>query len=103
VSGAPGAVHRLLEAGDRVQVNGSSLTGYHGERPRRAGLEIVRSGLATVIASDAHALDRGPALSAAVAILREDGMAPAEAERLVASAPQALLAHGIAPARRLAA
>lgn len=104
VRNAPGAVDRLLAAGDRLQVNGSSLTGYHGSRPRAAGLELVRSGRAAVIASDAHAPhERGPALTTAAAALTREGVAPAEAQRLVASAPRALLERGIAPAQRLAA
>jgi protein-tyrosine phosphatase len=103
VRNAPGAVDRLLAAGDRVQVNASSLTGYHGSAPRAVGLELVRSGRVTVIASDAHALDRGPALSAAVDILRRDGVPRADTERLVAAGPRALVEHGFAPARRVAA
>jgi hypothetical protein len=57
-----------------------------------------------VIASDAHQpVDRGPTLSRAVAALREHGVAREDAERLVSGGPRALLDHGIAPARRLAA
>jgi protein-tyrosine phosphatase len=101
---APASIDRLLAAGDRLQVNASSLTGYHGAGPRAVALELVRSGRASVIASDAHLpLDRGPALSAAVAVLGEHGKTPAAAERLVAAAPRALLELGVAPARRLAA
>jgi tyrosine-protein phosphatase YwqE len=94
----------MLEAGDRVQVNGSSLTGFHGEGARAAGLALVREGKATVVASDAHLpVGRVPVLGAAVAVLREHGMAGADAERLVAASPRALLEQGIEPARRLAA
>jgi protein-tyrosine phosphatase len=104
VTQAPRAHERMLEAGDRVQVNGSSLTGFHGEGARAAGLALVRDGKATVIASDAHLpVGRVPVLGAAVAVLREHGMAEADAERLVAAAPRALLEQGIEPARRLAA
>jgi protein-tyrosine phosphatase len=104
VTQAPGALERMLEAGDRVQVNGSSLTGFHGEGARAAGLALVREGKATVVASDAHLpVGRVPVLGAAVAVLREHGMAGADAERLVAASPRALLEQGIEPARRLAA
>ena len=100
--GDPGAVDRLLAAGDRVQVNASSLIGYHGAATRDAGIEIARSGRADVIASDAHQpFARGAVLGPAVAVLREHGIA--DAERLASSEPRALLARGIAPARRLAA
>jgi protein-tyrosine phosphatase len=98
----PGAVDRLLAAGDRVQVNASSLIGYHGTATRDGGIELVRSGRADVIASDAHQpFTRGAVLGPAVAVLREHGIA--DAERFASSEPRALLARGIAPARRLAA
>jgi protein-tyrosine phosphatase len=104
LTGAPGSIDGLLAAGDRLQVNASSLTGYHGAGPRAVGLELARSRRATVIASDAHLpIDRGPALSAAVGVLRDHGMAPDDAEGFVAGAPRALLEHGLPAARRLAA
>jgi protein-tyrosine phosphatase len=100
----PAAVDRLLAAGDRLQVNGSSLIGYHGGGPRDRGLALVRSGRVTVIASDAHQpVDRGPVLGRAVGALRKHGVARDDAERLVSAGPRALLDHGLAPARRLAA
>jgi protein-tyrosine phosphatase len=99
---APGAVDRLLDAGDRVQLNASSLVGYHGAGPRAVGLELARSGRIHVLASDAHQpVVRGPVLGRAVEILREHGVA--DAERMASSTPRALLERGIAPARRLAA
>jgi protein-tyrosine phosphatase len=101
---APGAVGRLLDAGDRVQVNASSLTGYHGSRARAAALALVDAGHVAVIASDAHRpVDRGPSLSDAIAALRRHGTPAARAEALAADAPRALLDGGIEPARRLAA
>jgi protein-tyrosine phosphatase len=101
---APGAVERLLEAGDRLQVNGSSLTGYHGAGARSAALALVDAGHATVIASDAHRpSDRVPTLSAAVAVLRRHGTPATPAEALVSAAPRALLERGLAPRGRLAA
>jgi protein-tyrosine phosphatase len=101
---APGSIGRLLAAGDRLQLNASSLTGYHGAGARAFGLDLARSGCASVVASDAHrALTRGPALGAAVAVLRRNGLSPAAAERMVAAAPRALADHGIAPERRMAA
>jgi protein-tyrosine phosphatase len=102
--GAPGAVEGLLDAGDRLQVNGSSLTGYHGAGARAAALELVGAGFAAVVASDAHLpTARAPSLSPAVALLRSRGTPAEQAEALVAAAPRALLEHGIAPRRRLAA
>jgi protein-tyrosine phosphatase len=98
----PDALDRIVEAGDRVQVNASSLIGYHGKGARAAAIEIVRSGRADVLASDAHQpFVRGPALTRAVAVLREHGVA--DVDRLTSSEPRALLERGIASARRLAA
>jgi protein-tyrosine phosphatase len=100
----PGAVNALLAAGDRLQVNASSLTGYHGAAARAAALHLVTTGRAEVIASDAHQpRARAPRLSDAVAVLRCEGMPAAQAETLVGAAPRALLEDGFAPRRRLAA
>jgi protein-tyrosine phosphatase len=100
----PGAVDELLAAGDRLQVNASSLTGYHGAGARAAALHLVAAGSAEVIASDAHQPGaRAPRLGDAVAVLRREGMPAAEAEALVGAAPRALLEHGIAPRERMAA
>jgi protein-tyrosine phosphatase len=102
MNGDPGAVDRVLAAGDRVQLNASSLVGYHGSAARAAGLELARSGRINVLASDAHQpRDRGPVLGPAVEILREHGVD--DAERLASTEPRALLERGIASARRLAA
>ena len=104
VTSAPGAVDRLLAAGDRLQLNASSLTGYHGAVAQTFGLDLARSGRASVIASDAHApRSRGASLGRAVDVLRRHGMPAARAEAMVAATPRALVDHGIAVARRLAA
>jgi protein-tyrosine phosphatase len=100
----PDAVEALLAAGDRLQVNASSLTGYHGAGARAAALRLVNAGRAQVIASDAHQpRARAPRLSDAVEVLRREGMPAAEAEALVGAAPRALLEDGFAPRARLAA
>ena len=99
-----GAVEDLLAAGDRLQVNASSLTGYHGAAARAAALDLVAAGRAAVVASDAHQPGaRAPRLSAAVEVLRREGMSAAEAEALVGAAPRALLEHGFAPRECMAA
>ena len=88
-----------LRAGARLQVNGSSLIGYHGPDALARGLELVRSGLADVIASDAHRPARPPVLSAALAAVVADGTPPDAAEALVSTVPRALLQHGLAAPR----
>ena len=89
---SPGALAGELRAGARLQVNGSSLTGRHGAEAREWGVELLRSGRADVIASDAHRPSRPSVLSAALDAL--GGVAHAEA--LVSANPRALLRHGIA-------
>jgi protein-tyrosine phosphatase len=102
--GDPGALDALLGAGDRLQVNASSLTGYHGAGARAAALDLVAAGRAQVIASDAHQpRARAPRLSDAVDVLRRAGVPAADAEALVGAAPRALLQDGFAPRSRLAA
>jgi len=57
-----GLGRRLLE-GAQIQVNASSIAGFHGPRARAAGLDLVRRGLVTALASDAHGADRPPRLT----------------------------------------
>jgi protein-tyrosine phosphatase len=94
---ADGAVAAERRAGARLQVNGSSLTGRHGRDARAWGIELLRTGRADVIASDAHRPARPPVLSAALDALAAAGVPRAEA--FAGAAPRALLKHGIAPAR----
>jgi protein-tyrosine phosphatase len=101
---APRSIDRLIAAGDRLQLNASSLTGYHGAVPRAFGIDLAKSGRASVVASDAHRpVTRGPALGAAVAVLRRNGVSPGAAEHMVSAAPRALVDHGMAIEGRLAA
>jgi protein-tyrosine phosphatase len=95
----PGAVVAERRAGARLQVNGSSLTGLHGGAARAAALELIRSGAADVIASDAHRPTRPPVLSAALEAVVSDGVPRARAEALVSAVPRGLLRHGIRAAR----
>jgi protein-tyrosine phosphatase len=94
-----GAVAAERRAGARLQVNGSSLTGRHGAAALAWGLELLRTGAADLIASDAHRPTRPPVLSAAVEAVVADGVPRAAAEALVSATPRALLRHGIATAR----
>jgi protein-tyrosine phosphatase len=91
-----GGLEELLEAGVRLQVNGSSLLGRHGDHAREWALELARDGRISVVASDAHRPTRGPILTAAVAALTEAGIAPEAAERMVSTTPRCLLQDGLA-------
>jgi protein-tyrosine phosphatase len=95
-----GGLDELAAAGGKLlQVNGSSLTGRHGEQARRWALELALAGRVAVIASDAHRPSRGPVLSAAMAELTAAGVTPETAEATVSTTPRALLDAGIAPER----
>ena len=98
----PRALVRERACGALAQVNASSLTGRHGADQRAWGLELVRSGLVDVIASDAHRPSRPPQLSAALETLAGAGVPRESAEPMVGAVPLGLLDHGIAPLRRAA-
>jgi protein-tyrosine phosphatase len=91
---SPEALAAELRAGAWLQVNGSSLTGLHGAAAHAWGLELLRTGAAGVIASDAHRPSRPSVLSAALEAVA--GIPNAEA--FVSANPRALLRHGIAAA-----
>ena len=91
-------IAELLRSGDRLQVNGSSITGRHGPVAQQRAIELVRSGRAHVVASDAHRPARGPVLGAAVAALAEAGVPRDAAEPLVSANPRGLVERGL-PAR----
>jgi protein-tyrosine phosphatase len=91
-----GGLDELLQAGVRLQVNGSSLTGRHGDQAQEWALELARGGRVSVVASDAHRPTRGPVLTLAVAALVQTGVTPEAAERMVAATPRCLLEEGLA-------
>jgi protein-tyrosine phosphatase len=95
---ADGAIASERAAGALLQVNASSLIGRHGADARVWGIELLRSGRADLIASDAHRPSRPPVLSGAVEAVIAAGMPRGDAEALVSAVPRALLRHGIAPA-----
>ena len=58
----PEHLHTMRERGWLVQLNGSSLLGYHGRAERSLAWQLVRDGLADLVASDGHRLSRPPFL-----------------------------------------
>jgi protein-tyrosine phosphatase len=99
---ADGAIARERAAGALLQVNASSLTGYHGETAQAFGFRLLRAGLVDVIASDAHGVSRPPRLGEALDVVASAGFSRADVEPLTSAGPRALLARGIAPLRRAA-
>jgi protein-tyrosine phosphatase len=86
-----GRIDDLVQAGAKLQLNGSSLIGRHGPRARDWAIELAGAGRIAVVASDAHRPSRGPVLTEAVRTLVEAGVTPEEAEKMVSATPRALL------------
>lgn len=92
--------HEMLY-GSVLQVNVWSIAGRHGEEARDIGLRLVREGLASIVASDAHADWRRPLMSRAIADLTHAGIDELTIRALTASGPRRLLEAGL-PGRRVA-
>jgi protein-tyrosine phosphatase len=85
-----------VRRGSVLQLNASSLVGVHGLRPQRVAIEVARSGLPFVLASDAHSPDRPPLLSAGARVLADVGIAPEVIHSAVDTGPGRLLSDGLA-------
>jgi len=89
------ALRHEIVYGSALQVNVWSLAGRHGEEAREIGLRLVREGLATVVASDAHADWRRPLLSRAIADLESAGVDRMAVRTLAVTGPRRLLEVGL--------
>lgn len=78
-----------------LQLNVWSLAGRHGEDARLAGLQLIDDGLATVVASDAHADWRRPLISRAMTDLGHAGIDQMAIRALCCTGPRRLLESGI--------
>jgi protein-tyrosine phosphatase len=96
------ALRRELAAGALAQVNVWSLVGRHGDGPEATGAELLRRGLAGLIASDAHPGWREPLLSTGRRAALAHGIDEATARRLTETTPAQLLLRGL-PKQELAA
>ncbi|MGH3033405.1 MAG: CpsB/CapC family capsule biosynthesis tyrosine phosphatase [Gaiellaceae bacterium] len=65
-----GAAERLVERGWVLQVNATSLLGYHGPEREAVGWRLVDEGLAGLVASDGHRRARPPHLDDAYKLVR---------------------------------
>jgi protein-tyrosine phosphatase len=70
VLGDLGIAERLAARGWLLQVNATSLLGYHGPEEDAAGWRLVDEGLAGLVASDGHRSARPPHLDAAYELAR---------------------------------
>jgi protein-tyrosine phosphatase len=96
VQARPERLRPLVEAGALVQLTAASVDGRGGTHAAQTGLELVRLGLAHVIASDAHsATMRGFDLSTAASHVGD----PALAEWLVQGTPAAIADGSALPDR----
>jgi protein-tyrosine phosphatase len=91
----PAALERLLRFGAVAQLTAGSLLGDFGERAKDSSEELLRRGLVSVVASDAHSLEqRPPRLAAAREHVRrlwgeevETGLFESNPEAVLASKP----------------
>jgi protein-tyrosine phosphatase len=81
--------------GSALQVNVWTIAGRHGEEARDIALRLVREGLATIVASDAHADWRRPLISRAIADLEHAGLDKMSIRALTATGPRRLLEAGL--------
>lgn len=86
-----------LEAGALLQVNVCSLLGNHGASIQAAARDLVRDGLASVLASDAHPGTREHTLRLGLHLAIRAGASSLAAWRLTQGNPRFLLEHGIPP------
>lgn len=89
------ALCRELERGALLQVNAPSLIGDHGTAAKVAAEQLLTDGLVDVLASDAHSLARGPALTSGVEAAVMRGLTSAAARRLTDVTPARLISRGI--------
>ena len=99
----PGRLARLIEGGDVFcQATVASLEGLFGKGPRKAALDMARSGLVHLVASDAHSAGRrAPRLSASFDLLASRVGEPAariimleNPQRLIDDSPLASIESG---------
>jgi protein-tyrosine phosphatase len=89
------ALRALLAAGAVAQINVCSLLGNNGLDVQETAVDMLRAGLAHVIASDAHPGTRDLTLALGFVLAQRAGASSVQAWRLTQGNPQFLLAHGI--------
>ena len=96
VQAAPSLLAPLVHGGTLVQVTAASLDGRLGARTRETALRLLATGLAHVVASDAHTPDvRAAGMRSAVEAVQDAALA----EWLVEDVPRALVAGKDVPPR----
>jgi protein-tyrosine phosphatase len=95
-------VEALLRYGALVAANAGPLLGREGDERRRAAELLLRRGVPSVVATDAHPPGRPYTLAAASAAVEAASGRAELARRLAAETPARLLAEGLGAARRAA-
>jgi protein-tyrosine phosphatase len=67
----PDQAREYAERGWLLQVNATSLLGYHGRAPEKTGWLLVERGLAALVGSDGHRLRRPPFLDEAYRAVKD--------------------------------
>jgi protein-tyrosine phosphatase len=89
------ALRQLLAAGAVAQVNVCSLLGNNGLSVQESAVQLLRSGLAYLIASDAHPGTREHTLALGFVLAQRAGASSVQAWRLTQANPRFLLTHGL--------
>jgi protein-tyrosine phosphatase len=89
------ALRSLLGAGAVAQVDVCSLLGNNGLDVQEIAVDMLRSGLAYVIASDSHPGTREHTLALGFVLAQRAGASSVQAWRLTQANPSFLLTHGI--------
>jgi protein-tyrosine phosphatase len=84
-----------VERGAAVQLNVGPLTGAEAPEREEAARRLLRTGLASALATDAHPPGRPYTLGQGRELAEAAGVSAADAARLVDDAPRALLTHGL--------
>jgi protein-tyrosine phosphatase len=82
---------RLVHGGAWMQITSGALTGRFGKRPKYWGERMLDEGLAHILATDSHHIDRRPPLLAEGRDAAAQRVGAEEAERMVSTRPQAIL------------
>jgi protein-tyrosine phosphatase len=88
-------LHEHVARGSIIQINASSLLGVHGGRAERKAVELARSGVPFVLASDAHTPSRPPLLSEGASVLAAAGIADEIIRDAADTGPARLLSEGL--------
>jgi protein-tyrosine phosphatase len=89
------ALRGLLATGALAQVNVCSLLGNNGLEVQESAVNLLRAGLAYVIASDGHPGTRDHTLALGFVLAQRAGASSVQAWRLTQANPRFLLLHGI--------